>query len=106
MMTENQIKNAREIVERIDKALENDENYEGCWYTWYGGNTVEFAASIKQVPRYKYITCEIKLNSLTDPAKTQKMIKQLVDDWEKHVTPESVKSFVDFVTFGEKYGWD
>lgn len=106
MMTENQIKNAREIVERIDKALENDKNYEGCWYTWYGGNTVEFAASIKQAPRYKYITCEIKLDSLTDITNTEETVEQLVNDWKNHVTPESVKSFVDFITFGEKYGWD
>ena len=106
MMTENQIKNAREIVERIDKALENDENYEGCWYTWYGGNTVEFAASIKQAPRYKYIICDIKLDNLTDITNTEEMVEQLVNDWENHATPEAVKSFIDFITFGEKYGWD
>ena len=106
MMTEEQIKNAKEIVAEIDKALENDKNYKGCWYTWYGRDKVEFAASIKQVPKYKYVTCDVDLDSLTDLTHVQKIAKQLVDDWGKNATPKAIKSFVDFITFGEKYGWD
>lgn len=103
MMTEEQIKKARYIVDKLDTALADDPYYEGAWYTRYGRNKIEFSASVKQVPRYKYVSCEITLDDLND---LDSIIEQLINDWKQSTSPEDIKKFEKFITFGEKYGWD
>ena len=102
-MTEEQIKNAQDIVNMIDTALADDKYYEGAWYTRYGLNKIEFSASVKQVPRYKYVSCDLTLDDLVDK---DSIASQLIEDWKNSTSEEDIKKFSDFIAFGEKYGWE
>ena len=102
-MTEQQIKNAQAIVDKIDNALNDDKYYEGAWYMRYGRNKIDFSASLKQAPHYKYVSCELTLDDLDD---VDGIASSLIEDWKNNTSPEDIKSFTDFITFGEKYGWD
>lgn len=101
-MAEEQMRSAQDIIDMIDAALANDKYYEGAWYTVYGSK-VEFSASLKQVPRYKYVSCEIALDNLADK---DSIASQLIEDWKNSTSEEDIKKFSDFIVFGEKYGWD
>ena len=94
---------AKEIVAKLNERLKDDENFDSAWYTWYGWDTIEFSASIKQVKYYKYLTVNIKFDDLED---VEKIVNDMVEDWNRRTTPEDIDSFVGFVDFGEKYGWD
>ena len=102
-MTEHQSKSVREIVDKLEKALKGDEYFERIMTAQYTNDKIEFSASIKQMPRYKYISCEIGLDELDDE---NMIVSQLIESWHKEATQENIKKFLDFIAFGEKYGWD
>lgn len=102
-MTEEQTKNAQAIVDKINNALSDDKCFESARYMRWGLNKIEFSASLKQAPGYKYVSCDLTLDDLTD---VDGIATQLIDDWRNATSPKDIKRFSDFITFGEKYGWD
>lgn len=101
-MTEAQQMKANDVVNKINKKLKNDGHFEKAWYTWYTNDKVEFAASIKEFPLYKYVSCEVRLDDID----VDRIVSNLCEDWKNTTSPKDIKSFVDFISFGEKYGWD
>lgn len=102
-MTEEQTKNAQAIVDKINNALSDDKCFESARYMRWGSNKIEFSASLKQVPGYKYVSCDLTLDDLADK---DSIASQLIEDWKNSTSEEDIKKFSDFIAFGEKYGWD
>lgn len=102
-MTEEQTKNAQAIVDKINNALSDDKYFESARYMRWGSNKIEFSASLKQVPGYKYVSCDLTLDDLVDK---DSIASQLIEDWKNSTSEKNIKRFSDFITFGEKYGWD
>ena len=102
-MTEEQTKNAQAIVDKINNALSDDKCFESARYMRWGSNKIEFSASLKQVPGYKYVSCDLTLDDLADK---DSIASQLIEDWKNSTSEEEIKKFSDFIAFGEKYGWD
>ena len=102
-MTEEQTKNAQAIVDKIHNALSDDKCFESARYMRWGSNKIEFSASLKQVPGYKYVSCDLTLDDLADK---DSIASQLIEDWKNSTSEEDIKKFSDFIAFGEKYGWD
>ena len=102
-MTEDQKKLAEVLIKRINERMKDDEDFEEAKYTWYGWNWIEVSGSLKQVPGYKFVECQVPFDLLRN---VEQNADKFIEHWNEVTSPESIKGFAKFISDGEKWGCD
>lgn len=94
------------FIERsINKALKDEyPNFLGidfCDVCAHGG--IQIRGHHKEIPTHTYGD---QPTVKYDFSNKNEVITEFIEMWKESDTPENVRSFKDFIDFGNKYGWD
>ena len=90
-------------IAEINTALKDYPNFDGVDFCDVGANGIQIRGHHKQIGGYTYgyqFTIKEDLSDIAE--KTQ----EFIDMWKVEDTPAKVSKFNEFISFGEKYGWD
>ena len=90
-------------IAEINTALKDYPNFDGVDFCDVGANGIQIRGHHKQIGGYTYgsqPTIKEDLSNITEAT------QEFIDMWKAEDTPMKVLKFKEFISFGEKYGWD
>ena len=91
------------IQNKIKDELSNFENFEGIDFCDVSANGIQVRGHHKKVRGYTY-GFQPTINY--DFSNVEEIVESFVNAWKREDNPEDVKSYLDFIHDGQKYGWD
>ncbi len=77
-------------------------NFDGLDFCDVSANGIQVRLHHKQIPNYTYhsVTLDYNFSNIND------VINTAIDIWSYCDNEQSVKQYQDFLSYGERYGWD
>lgn len=90
------------IRQRITEALKDYENFDGVNFVDVNARGIQVNGLHKKTGRYYFHTVTIKY----DFSNVDEAIEDFVNGWKHYDNPSYISDFLQFLEWGEKYGWD
>lgn len=96
-------KDLLEVENMINKLLSGFENYEGLDFCNVSAGGTQIRLHHKQIKNYTYGD---QVTILPDYSNINDVALDVVKVWIRYDTPTKIRSELNFIADGEKYGWD
>ena len=93
----------KRIETEINNKLKDYDNFQGIDFCNVGAEGIQVRGHHKLIKGYTYGK-QPTINY--DFSNCKEVVEEFVDMWVKHDTEEKLKRELDFISYGEKYGWD
>lgn len=91
------------IEKEINRALGNFENFDGIdFYDVHAGG-IQIRGHHKKIKRYTYGS---QPTIKYDFSNVEQIIHEFIEMWKEYDNPQAINKELDFIRWGEKYGWD
>lgn len=100
---EKYIKQLMYIESEINKCLIGFENFNGIDFCDVHASGIQIRGHHKQIKGY---TFGDQPTIKYDFSNIEEVILEFIDMWRKNDRPDSVRKYQEFLSWGEKYGWD
>lgn len=91
------------IEEEINRGLRNFENFNGIDFCDVNAGGIQIRGHHKKIKGYTYGS---QPTIKYDFSNVEQVIHEFVEMWKEYDNPQSVNKELDFIRWGEKYGWD
>lgn len=87
----------------IVAALDGYENFDGINFCDVGADGIQIRGQHKQVKGYSFGE---QVTIKYDFSNSAEAVDEFIAMWKTHDNDEALHDYLEFIAFGEKYGWD